>query len=115
MPPKKEINMQIGERIKEARLSAGATQERLAEKINVSVQYVSDLERGKVGTSIPTLIKICRALHTSSDFLLFGKKDESEELQAAESLLCSLNEEQLKIVEQAIQITRKALEYESDE
>jgi len=47
--------------------------------------------------------------------LLFGKKDESEELQAVESLLCSLNEEQLKIVEQAIQITLKALEYESDE
>lgn len=47
MPQKKEINMQIGERIKEARLSAGATQERLAEKINVSVQYVSDLRGAK--------------------------------------------------------------------
>ena len=52
MPQKKEINIQIGERIKEARQKAEYTQEKLAEAINVSVQYVSDLERGKVGASV---------------------------------------------------------------
>lgn len=108
MPQKKEINIQIGERIKEARQKAKYTQEKLAEEINVSVQYVSDLERGKVGASVPTIIKICSALNTSSDFILFGNKRTSE-YAPIENMLSSLNKKQLKIVEDAIKVTIKAL------
>ena len=46
MRAKKEINIQIGEQIKAARERAKMTQESLAERIEVSPQYVSDLERG---------------------------------------------------------------------
>lgn len=53
---KKEINVEIGRRIKLAREKIGYTQEKFAEKIDRSVQYVSDLERGKVGASIQTPI-----------------------------------------------------------
>lgn len=45
MRVKKEINIQIGERIKAARELCGYTQEQLAEAIEVSPQYISDLER----------------------------------------------------------------------
>ncbi len=55
MREKKEINIQIGEQVKKAREQASLTQEQLAEQIEVSPQYVSDLERGVVGISIPTL------------------------------------------------------------
>ena len=55
MREKKEINIQIGERVKSAREQAKLTQEQLAERIEVSTQYVSDLERGVVGISIPTI------------------------------------------------------------
>ena len=58
---KKPLNVQIGARIKQAREQAHVTQERLAEQIEVSVQYISDLERGKVGASVSTVIKICRS------------------------------------------------------
>ena len=68
---KKEINIQIGEHIKAARESRQLTQERLAEEIDVSPQYISDLERGVVGVSIATLKKICLALRVSSDQILF--------------------------------------------
>lgn len=108
MAPKKEINTQIGERIKQARRKVKCTQEKLAEEINVSVQYISDLERGKVGASVSTLIKICGALNTSSDFLLFGSRKECE-TAAIENMLSPLNERQLKIVEDSIKITLKAL------
>ena len=108
MPQKKEINIQIGERIKEARQKAEYTQEKLAEAINVSVQYVSDLERGKVGASVSTIIKICNTLSTSSDFLLLGSK-KTNRFPAIESLLLTLDDNQLKIVEDAIKITLKAL------
>ena len=73
MREKKEINIQIGERIKSARENAKLTQEALAERIEVSPQYVSDAERGVVGVSIATLKKICVTLGCSGDFLLFGE------------------------------------------
>ncbi len=49
------------------------TQERLAEEIDVSIQYISDLERSVVGASTSTLINICRILDASADYILFGK------------------------------------------
>lgn len=76
MREKKEINIQIGERIKLARETAELTQEQLAERVDVSPQYVSDLERGVVGISIPTLKRVCVALHVSSDQILFDRKND---------------------------------------
>lgn len=72
MRAKKEINIQIGEQVKLAREGARLTQEQLAERVDVSPQYVSDLERGVVGISIATLKKVCTALCVSSDQILFG-------------------------------------------
>ena len=79
MRQKKQINIESGERIKLAREDAGFTQEQLAEQVEVSPQYVSDLERGVVGVSIATLKRICISLHVSSDQLLFGNKSDEDD------------------------------------
>lgn len=62
----------IGSNIRTARVLADLTQEKMSEMIGVTPQYLSDLERGLVGTSISTLIRICTELNVSSDFILFG-------------------------------------------
>ena len=77
MREKKEINIQIGEQIRLAREQAKLTQEQFAERIEVSPQYISDLERGVVGISISTLKRSCVVLGTSSDQILFGITAES--------------------------------------
>ena len=77
MREKKEINIQIGEQIRTAREQAKLTQEQFAERIEVSPQYISDLERGVVGISIPTLKRACVALGVSSDQILFGAVSEN--------------------------------------
>lgn len=74
MKDKSELNIEIGRRIKISREKAGYTQERFAEKIDRSVQYISDLERGKVGPSIQTLIRVCDTLYVTTDFILLGKE-----------------------------------------
>ena len=104
---KKELNMKIGERIKRSRERACLTQERFAEVIDVSVQYVSDLERGKTGTSIPTLIKICNALHVSSDYILFNR-NESDKLSELLGKLQTVSENELSIIEDGITVLIKA-------
>lgn len=70
---KKQINVEIGARIKQTRTQRKITQEQLAEMIDVTVQYISDLERGVTGCSVETIVKLCQVLGVSSDFLLLGK------------------------------------------
>lgn len=97
MREKKEINVQIGEQIKAARERVGMTQEKLAERIEVSPQYLSDLERGVVGVSISTLKKICFALGVSSDQIIFGKTNGCDFAPALEKCR-SLSKEQFAIL-----------------
>ena len=87
MREKKEINIQIGEQVRIAREQAKLTQEQFAERIEVSPQYISDLERGVVGISIPRLKRACVALGVSSDQILFGAV--SENRNAAIEKRCS--------------------------
>ena len=80
MRQKKELNVEIGERIKLARNRANVTQEQLAEMIDVSPQYVSDLERGVVGVSVATLRRVCCQLGVTSDSILFPSEDTGVDL-----------------------------------
>lgn len=73
MREKKEINVQVGRQVKLAREEAQLTQEQLAERVDVSPQYVSDLERGVVGVSLAILKNICVTLGVSCDRILFSK------------------------------------------
>lgn len=67
---KKDINIILGERIKERRKDECLTREQLAEKINVSVRFLADVEGGKVGVSLSTLRTLCDVLDSSADYLL---------------------------------------------
>ena len=109
MKAKKELNIQIGSRVKTARETMRYTQENLAERIDVSVQYISDLERGVVGASLPTIIKLCQVLHTSSDFLLMGKEGENAVDHLTEKLR-HISPKQLELVERGISLMLGALE-----
>lgn len=114
MKERKELNIHIGERIRQAREKTGYTQERLADKIDVSVQYVSDLERGVVGTSIPTLIKICHSLSVSSDFILMGHNADIEPLDISIRLK-SLSLQERKLMEENINLMLEAFRINQSE
>lgn len=62
----------IGGRIKTKRKAAGKTQEQLAEKLSVSVGYVSQLERGVTKISLDTLSEICAILNCDMSFFITG-------------------------------------------
>ena len=54
----------IGERIQLARKSKGITQENMAERLNVSIGYVSQVERGITKISLDLLAAISSILET---------------------------------------------------
>ena len=68
----------IGSNIRIARKRANMTQEELSERVGITPQYLSDIERGLVGPSVTTLKKICTNLNISSDFILFGENQDAD-------------------------------------
>ena len=78
MQERKEINVEIGQRIKEEREKARLTQERFSELIGLGPKSVSALERGTVGISLTTLKKICSVLSIPSDLILFGETGKND-------------------------------------
>ena len=78
MQEKKQINVEIGARIKEEREKAGLTQERFSELIGLGTKSVSAFERWTMGISFTTLKKICQVLSVSSDQILFGQREQNE-------------------------------------
>lgn len=61
-------------RIRKAREEKGYTREKFAEKLDVSVSYLAELERGRTGISVKMLIKVCNVLGLSADYVLFGEE-----------------------------------------
>lgn len=108
MKTKKELNIQIGERIRYSRETSELTQEKLAEMIDVSIQYISDLERVVVGTSIPTMIKLCETLKVSSDYILLGRIEKNDLSDIIERLRF-LSPNELQIVEKGINVLLEAI------
>ena len=66
----KEENKNIGMRIREIRVQKHMSQANLADKANISLSQVSDIENGKSAMRLATFIRIVEALQVSADVLL---------------------------------------------
>lgn len=60
----------LGRRIKQQRILAQMTQEKLAEKAGISLSFLGHIERGTRKASLDTLVKLCNALKVSPRVLL---------------------------------------------
>ena len=68
----------IGSRIKQARLAKNMTQEDLADKIDISVAFLSRVERGNSHINLKRLNQLCDLLDVSEGYLLNGASSSSE-------------------------------------
>jgi len=65
-----QIRRQIGERIRRERKQLRLTQEHLAERLEISANYLAHLERGSRGASLETLLVIADRLRIPLPALL---------------------------------------------
>jgi transcriptional regulator with XRE-family HTH domain len=98
---KAEADVQIGIRTKKIREDAGKTQEEFAEQLNVSSQYISDVERGVAGLSILVAIAIHKYYSISCDWLLTGRTQTNDISQIVEKLKY-IDSNQLSLIEENI-------------
>lgn len=61
------VERSIGKRIKEYRKKKGLTQEQLAEKVGLSTNYVSAIERGVNALNLDKLVEVMNCLDCSAD------------------------------------------------
>lgn len=98
----KELCLQeIGQRIIERRKKLGLTQEALAEKGDMTTQFVSYAEAGKRAMRPENLLKISSALGVSADYLLTGEVIDKDLLLLSDKLR-KLTPSQIRIIENII-------------
>jgi transcriptional regulator with XRE-family HTH domain len=62
----------MGKRLKKHRLAKNLKQTELAEKTNLSVDYISKMERGQRIPAIPVFVELLNVLEVSADDILSG-------------------------------------------
>ena len=101
----------IGARIKRARKGKGMTQEVLAERLNVSIGYVSQVERGITKISLDLLGAISSILECDVAILISGSAVYSNKYIESEILeeIQKLDNKKRKYILRILQITNEEL------
>lgn len=69
-------------RLSALRKARGMTQEEMAEDLNISLEHLSKMERGKRNPSIDLLVAMACYFHVSTDYLLMGKNHDTDDCRA---------------------------------
>lgn len=66
----KKSQIRIGDLLRRTRKSLGYTQEEVAEMLDLTSRYISDIERDKTKGSVDTLVKLCNIYHITPTYVL---------------------------------------------
>jgi transcriptional regulator with XRE-family HTH domain len=116
----KKLAKIIGQAARTARERAQLTQADVADKVDLVTEVYGRIERGGMVPSVPSLVRICRALRVSADELLGlagpggtprfdlpEDQDERPEIRPVIRIMRDLPAEQLKLLRQVAQAMKK--------
>lgn len=78
---KENVRKELGQIIKSKRIEKKFTQRKLADLVNISRNYISDIETGRYMPSVDTLIKIAKVLKIDLNFLLKMTEIQGEKIE----------------------------------
>lgn len=101
----------LGKRIRTARISAGMSQEQLAEIVGLTSQHISHTEVASTKISLPALVKIANALHTSVDRLLSDSiyNSESYLMDDVQTVFSGCDPDEIYVMLEAANAVKKAI------
>ncbi|MCR5118765.1 MAG: helix-turn-helix domain-containing protein [Lachnospiraceae bacterium] len=88
----------LGRRIRGIRRENDQSQLKFAEKVNITPNFLSEIENGKKGLSCETLYNICESAGVSADYLLFGEKEDEDFSEVVMSRASELDIRQLEVL-----------------
>ena len=74
-----EFYKEAGQRILQVRSLRHYTREYLAEAAGISEKFLYEIENGRKGFSAASLWYLCQVLQVSTDYILNGSREESDE------------------------------------
>ena len=78
---KKDINIQIGKRLRTARQNSGYTQEAFAEALDVGVEHYRKLESGIYGLQPEKLLLLYEKYKIDPTYLITGDKNQTFDME----------------------------------
>lgn len=105
---KKQLNVEIGGRIRKSREALGYSRGALAEKADLATSFIGTIELGTGSFTAETLIKLCRTLGVSADYILFGNEQQGD-LSAINAMLSGLDVSYLPYVEEILSAYIKSI------
>ena len=94
------IKRVLSKNIKDLRISSNLTQENLAEQLDVSIAFLSRIERGNSHINLKRLTQICDILGVSEGYILNGASSKSTNYLSSEfnDILNSVSPEKQKLI-----------------
>ena len=111
MDGRKDLNVLVGANIKREREKAGFTQDQFSELLGIGSKSLSSIERGVVGVSLTTLLRICDILHISGNVLLYEQARKND-VDSIALQLNMLSAEQFEIASDVMTNLMKAFSLE---
>ena len=107
------LNQEIGRRLRERREYLHITSEKLCETVDVSPQFLSEVERGVKGLSVDKLLVMCDGLGLSADYVLRGKENLTD-VSPVISMLATLEEAYIPLAEDMLKTFFRVIALKSD-
>lgn len=111
MDGRKDLNVLVGANIKREREKACFTQDQFSELLGIGSKSLSSIERGVVGVSLTTLLRICDILHISANVLLY-EQTQKNDTDSIVLQLGMLSAEQFEIASEIMTSLMKAFSQE---
>lgn len=101
----------IGRRIKFARIRKEVTQESVAEKVQMSLQHISNIETGNTKLSLPAIIAMANAVGTSVDEFLSDNVKHSKHvfIKEANEVFSDSDDYEVRVLVDVLKATKDAL------
>ena len=99
----------VGKRIKEVRKQKGMSQDELAERANLSSQYISQIETGRKKGSLPTYNKLAKALGVSIDELTGSISEGSRVLSDVDLILQDCSKEERELLVEVLRVVKRVV------
>ena len=96
----------LGERIRSKRKALNITQEILSEKAEVSTAFIGAIERAKSKLSVETLMRICKVLGVTPNYLLMGVEKDypTDDLAAVKNELYRCSESKREMILEVVKL-----------
>jgi len=100
----------IGKRLRRQRENLSLTREAFAEQVEISPQFLAELENGSKGMSVETLHRICKQTDVSADYMLLGRQYAGGAPTPAVEMLCKIPPQHTEAIESILRAFLRTIE-----